>query len=121
MQYKILLSYNENLKKIVEEEKYKFLRSTLEAVGVPIDFWNSNQPFDRSIMIDLKKVLDQYDLTVIDEEDMKIYSDSVLIGEFKKPLYVMVKNPGSIDPKNKVYIEMTVDFFSIFEEEEPAT
>ncbi len=117
MQYKILLSYNENTKKAGIEEQTRFIRSILEALGVQLDFWNSDEPFSVSIKIKLRELLSKLDISIIDDNDggLKIFHDKKLIAEWFLPQFVLKKDESQIELKKKLYLEMTVSFKSIFD------
>lgn len=119
MKSTILLNSNENLKQVEEEEKARFVKNILEVMGVPIgDFW---QEIELSVedKIRLRGVLSAYSIKIIDESDghLQFYVEDQLVGEWNKPLYKWKRDLSEIDPNKKLYLEMYVDCWSIFDEE----
>lgn len=119
MQGLILLNYNEDTKKVEEEEKTRFLRDILEQIGVPIEeFWADELLLSIEQRKKLRQILVSYNIQVVDDRDggLFIYVDNEKIAEWRKPIYKLKQNLQEIDPKKKVFIEMTVDQWSLFEE-----
>jgi len=116
MQYKILLARNENTKVIEKQEQSRFIKATMEAYGVPID-WNTDEPLSISDRNRIEKVLDSHNISVIDSNDgnIKMYVESELIGEWKKPFYVLKQDISKPDKKKQLYVEMNVNFWTVFE------
>lgn len=121
MQGTILLNYNENVKQVEEEEKSRFLRNLLEHMGVEIyDFWTSETVLSIEQRIKLRSILATYGIQVIDDLDghMQIYVERELVGEWFKSTYKLKRDLRELDPKKQLYMEMTINFWSIFEEQE---
>lgn len=116
----ILLNFDENLKKVEEEEQSNFIRNLIEQMGVPIDFWVEGASLSiegRKKMLDL---LRKYQIMILDDNDgeIKIYVENELVGEWRKCSYKLKRNYGELDRKKQLYLEMTVDFWTIFDQEE---
>lgn len=64
-----------------------------------------------------RELLLKYNLDVIDDRDgnIKVYLDSSLIAEWKKATFVYKEDIQVINPNDRIYIEMLVDYW-IFEE-----
>lgn len=118
MEYIVLLDSTSNLREIEAEEQTKFVISMIEALEIPFE-WNSNEPFSILDKIRLRKVLAQYNVSVIDDMEggIKIFLEREKVAEWKKASYVLKEDPSQIDPKKRLYIEMKCSFSSIFEEE----
>lgn len=117
----ILLNYNENTKRVEDEEKTRFLRTLLEQMGVPIgDFWNENTPLTIDHRIKLKNMLIAYGVQVIDDLDghMSIYVEGEIVGEWNKCTYKLKRDLKQLDPKKQLYLEMEVNCWTIFEQQE---
>lgn len=122
----ILLNYNENTRKVEEEEKYRFLRAILEQIGIPIEeFWIDDNIIDKPEQrIKLRNMLAKFGVQVIDDMDghMQIYvalDDEVqLAAEWFKCKYKLKRDLKELDPKKQLYLEMEVNYWSIFEETE---
>lgn len=118
MQYTILLDKNESTKQVAAQEQARFIKSILEALEVPLD-WNPDEPLSVDKKIELLKILSNYNINIIDNLDgeISIYVNTDLIAEWKKCKYKLKRDLTQIDPKKKLYIEMEVSFWSIFENE----
>lgn len=117
MRYTILLNKNENTRNIEAQEQSRFVKSILEALEVPIA-WNPEEPLSIDSKIELRKSLATYNINIINDIDggMKVYVHDDLIGEWKKATYKLKKDPSQIDPSKRLYLEMTVNFWTTFEE-----
>lgn len=116
----LLLNSNENTHAVEDEEKTRFVRSILEIMGVPIDeFWIPDEPLLVQDKIKLRTILSTYNIQVIDDSDggLRMYVDGQLIAEWKKCEYKLKRDLSELDPNKQLYLEMKVDFWSIFEEE----
>lgn len=117
----ILLSRNENIKQVEEEEKTRFIRSLLEQMGVPImDFWASEGPLSIDQRIKLRGILATYGVQVIDDLDghMQMYVEGEKVAEWFKCTYKIKTDLREMDPRKKLYYEMEVNCWSLFEEQE---
>lgn len=115
MQYKVLLSTNENIKAVEQEEQIRFTRSILEALGIPLDFWKADEPLSVDLKIELKRTLNKFDILILEGDSTKIYHEKNLIAEWQKPSYKLILDKSQKDPKKRKYMEMTVNFKSIFD------
>lgn len=121
MKYKLLLSHNENTRKVEDEEKTKFLKYILEETGLPIqDFWTSDGSLSIAQRMQLREILSNYDIQVIDSLDglLQIYMNNEIVAEFFKPKYTLKMDLRQVDPRKRPYMEMEVSFWSLFEEAE---
>lgn len=119
MQGTILLDYNENTRRVEDEEKQRFLRSLLDEMGVPVqEIWTDDSLLSAGQKIKLRSFLQTYNVSVIDDFDggLKVLVDNELIGEWKKCNYVLKKDLSQVDKKKQLYLEMQVDCWTVFEE-----
>ena len=124
----ILLDYNENTKQVEEEEKARFLRGILELSfnDVPdirdqiVKIWNSDGPLPATQKVKLRGILATYGIQVIDDLDghMQIYLENELIAEWYKCTYKLKRDLRAIDPRKRVYLEMEVNCWSVFDDKE---
>lgn len=117
----ILLNYDDNTQKVEDEEKTRFLKSLLEQMGVPIDdFWTADSLLSVNQKIKLRGILATYAIQVIDDLDghMQVYVEGEKVGEWNKCTYKLKKDLRELDPKKQLYLEMYVDCWTIFEENE---
>lgn len=131
MKGSLLLNHDENLKQVENEEKSRFLIEILmncfdssEEAKTQLDnIFNLEDPLlilPASKKIQLKQLLSIYNIEVIDDNDgsLTIYLDKEKIAEFHKPLYKMKKDYSQLDRKKRFYLEMTLNFWTIFEQPE---
>lgn len=119
MKATILLNHTENTREVENEEKSRFLRSILEETGVPVqEFWETDEILSVEQRIKLRNIFSIYDIQVIDDLDgrMQIYVGKEVIAEWHKPLYKLKRNLGELDPRKQLYLEMSVEYWSLFEE-----
>jgi hypothetical protein len=123
----ILLNHNENTKQIEEEEKQRFLRNLLEQMQIPInDFWATDAPLSVDQTIKLRSILNSFRIQVIDDLDghMQIFfiddanGDYELVGEWHKCTYKLKRDLKQRDPRKQLYLEMEVNCWTLFEEQE---
>lgn len=117
----ILLNYNENTRQVEIEEKNRFLKNLLEQMGIPIDtFWLNDNSLSVEQKIKLRNLLINYSIQVIDDLDghLSIYVEGELIGEWHKCTYKLKRDLSQIDPRKQLYLEMQINCWSLFEEQE---
>lgn len=123
----ILLNHTENTKKVEEEEMTRFLRSILEEMGLPIqEFWTTDAPLTVDQRMRLRNILTQYGIQVIDDLDgnMQIWvssdGDTQKVAEWFKCTYKLKRDLRQLDPRKQLYLEMQINCWSLFEEEQRA-
>lgn len=121
MQGTILLNYTDNTRQVEDEEKLRFLRGVLEQMGVPIeDFWSTDGPLSINQRIRLRGVLASYGVQVIDDLDghMQVYVEGDPVAEWFKCTYKLKRDLRELDPRKQLYLEMSINCWSLFEESE---
>jgi|SRR5271166_1723190 len=118
MQYTILLNRDENTREAEDLEQSRFVYSIIEALELPVDEWNPNEKLSVEAKIKLRKTFSDYSIHVVDDADggIKVFADKELIGEWYKCKYKFKKDGSHPDPKERMYIEMSVKFWTTFEE-----
>lgn len=123
----ILLNHNENTKKVEEEEMARFLRSILEELGVPIqDFWITDAPLTVEQRMKLRNIIAQYSVQVVDDLDgnMQIWfsadGETHKVAEWFKCTYKLKRDLRQIDPRKQLYLEMNINCWSMFDEDQQA-
>lgn len=115
----ILLNYNENFQNVEGEEKTRFLRGILEQMGLPIqEFWENDSMLTIEQKIKLRNLMSMYSIQVIDDRDgnLSIFVEGELVGEWYKCTYKLKRDPGQIDRRKQLYLEMDISYWSLFEE-----
>lgn len=121
MKATVLLNYDENTKKVEDEEKTRFLRNILEQMGVPIqEIWPMDGPLTIDQRIKLRGILATYSVQVIDDLDghMQVYVEGEKVAEWNKCTYKLKRDLRQLDPRKQLYLEMEVNCWSLFEESE---
>ena len=123
----LLLSYDEDTKRIEEEEKSNFLRTILErcfeSAPAVIDhiraIYDTSGPLSVTKKMELRSILTTYNIAVIDDSNsdgtLRVYLDSEEIGAFNKPIYRIKADPQQNDPRKRIYIEMELNIYSSFD------
>lgn len=127
MKATILLNYSENTRQVEDEEKARFLRGILEqcfegtdAANQLGEIWSDDGPLPTIQKVKLRGLLATYKLQVIDDLDghMKIYLENELIAEWLKCTYKLKKDLSVVDPKQRIFLEMEVNCWSVFDQPE---
>jgi hypothetical protein len=127
MQQKVLLSRHEDIHKVCLEDRFRFTRSVLEALGLPIgEVWKNDVPtVEEKVLV--RNMISNYQIFVSDMGDgvVKIYATETaengakpvhtLVAEWKAPSFILKEDKTNIDPDKRLYIEMTQDFWTIFD------
>jgi hypothetical protein len=123
----ILLNYSDDTRQVEDEEKARFLRGILFAsfentdVATQIEtIWSSDGPLPASQKVKLRGILATYGIQVIDDLDghMRIYLENELIAEWYKCTYKLKRDLRAIDPRKRIYLEMEVNCWSVFDDKE---
>ena len=115
----ILLNSNEDVKKIEEEEKNRFVYNILSEIGLDLaDTWDENGNLSIDGKKQLRKLLSTYQIEIVDYagDELKIYCDGQVIGEWRPCKYILRRDLKQVNPTKKLYLEMHIDCSSIFEE-----
>lgn len=70
--------------------------------------------------IKLRGILSTYNVQVIDDLDgaLQIYVDNEKVASFNKPSYKLKRDLTQLDPRKRLYMEMEISCWSLFEETE---
>ena len=130
MKGSILLNYNEDTRQVEEEEKARFLRGILdacfdntEAANQIQTIWVGEGVLSAPQKVKLRGILATYGLQVIDDLDghMQVYLENELIAEWFKCTYKLKRDLRVMDPRQRIYLEMHVNCWSVFDEKEQTT
>jgi hypothetical protein len=123
----ILLNYNEDTRQVEEEEKARFLKGVLERCFENTDvanqiqtIWSGEGVLAAPQKVKLRGILATYSLQVIDDLDghLQVYLENELIGEWFKCTYKLRRDLRVMDPRKRIYLEMEVSCWSVFDEQE---
>lgn len=108
----------EDAKTVEEEERDKFIKATLEELGLPLqEIWP-----EEKLTIEQKQkfrnILQKYDVSIIFAADksVDIYVGKDCIAKWYKPHFKLRTDHSQIDPSKKLYLEMEINYYSVFEE-----
>ncbi len=114
----ILLNSNENTRLVEEEEKAKFVKNVLEAIGIPVEgLWGEDGGLSPQGTNQLRRTLASFNTIVVEDGDggLKIHVDKEVVADWKKPTYILKRDLSEIDPKKKLFLEMHTNFWTVFE------
>lgn len=117
----VLLNSSENTRQVEDEEKSRFVRSFLDHFGIKTnDIWDENEQMSLESKIKFRQLLSIYEIEIIGPPggDLQIYHNNELVGEWKKPQYILKKDISQRDPNKKLYLEMKVNYWSILDNTE---
>jgi hypothetical protein len=110
----------EDAKNIEDEERNIFVKGVLEEVGVPLkDVWP-----DISLTVEqkvqLRGLLAKLEIEIIEDGDRgtKIYHQNTKLGEWFKPRFILREDKGARTLNKKLYYEMVIKTWSVFDQEE---
>jgi hypothetical protein len=120
----ILLNYNENTHQVEEEEKARFLRALIEQIFDNTEvltqvreIWTEDGLLSPEQKVKMRGIFTTYGIQVIDDRDghMQVYVEGELVGEWHKCTYKLKRDIAQRDPKKKLYLEMEVNCWSVFD------
>jgi hypothetical protein len=88
--------------------------------AAPPGFWTSADSLSVEQRIKLRSILVNYNIQVLDDLDgnMQIYVEGELVGEWRKCTYKLKRDIRELDPRKQLYLEMLVDCWTVFEEDQ---
>jgi hypothetical protein len=119
LNYNILLDRREDTRAIEIQEQNRFIKSVLEALGVQIE-WTPDEPLSIEGKQNLRKEFSKFNIRTINDMDggIKFFVGEDLIAEWYKVKYKLKQDLSKIDHREQLYLEMNVNFWTIFEQEE---
>ena len=115
----LLFNYSDDVTLIEKEERDKFVRAVLESVGIPInDYWKANAILSAEDKIKLRAYTNKEDIFIYERGDssLEIYVKKDCIAKWNPCSFKLKRDLNQIDPKKRLYVEMTMDFWTIFDE-----
>lgn len=118
MKYTLLLDRKEDTKKIQDQEQSRFIKSIIETFEFPIDF-DPNTSLTLDKKIELRKSLAAHKIDIIDDMDggLKVFFEKEVIAQWHKPSFKLKEDRNQLDPKNRLYLEMTISFITNLDEQ----
>jgi hypothetical protein len=111
MNYIVQLDKNEDAQEVELQEQSRFIKSIIDALNFPIS-WNPDEHLTIEMKLSLRKQFDKFSIHILDDMNggLKIYANSELLAEWKKPIYILKE-----DKNKRIYKEMNVSFWTSFE------
>lgn len=119
----IIQADKDNYKQVFNQLRFDWLCSILSETGMNLDncFPESGNIEDQTInqKAQLRSNLNDNDILIVDNGDdsLIIYIQKQIIAEWKKPLYVRKEDIEERNPKKKFYIEIHIEYDSVFEQD----
>jgi hypothetical protein len=107
--------------KIVEEEERNlFLKGVLEQVGVPLDDVWPDISLTVEEKIKLRDLLGKLEIEIVDNGDRgyEVYYQDTKLAQWFKPKFIMRKDIKARTLTKKLYYEMIINTWSVFDQEE---
>lgn len=115
----ITLDHNSNTVVVEKEWRNTFIHEVLEAMGIPLEnFWN--QPIlSAHEKLRLVSLLNHYEIEIYEDIDgvVEIFHKKESIAKWNKPAYVLKRDISANERDKSVYLEMTVDYWSLYHRE----
>lgn len=112
----------EDVKSTEEQEKFSWIINTISNIGIAEELEIPENVEDLSVEFrkNMRGLLQKFDIKIIDEHDgnVKIYVEDNLIGEWHKPQYILRTDLSAIEPSKKLFVEMVLDHWSVFDGEQ---
>jgi hypothetical protein len=109
----------EDARKVEEEERDAFIKGVLESIGIPLDdVWPGKRLANVEQKMDFQKRMEEFELDILDDGDhgVKIYVGEDLIAEWLRPQFVLRTDRKARHPSKRLFYEMTIRFWSMFDE-----
>jgi len=105
----VILVNQQDALEVENEEKVKWALNVLETMGMPVGDWTIEPTMDN--LRKIRRALKEKDLDVIDDTSggLEIYYRGVLIGEWRKPRYVLREDTREKQYCYRYYLEMHID------------
>lgn len=118
----IIQADKDNYKQVLHQVRFDWLCSVLSETGMNLDscFPESGNIEDQTIeqKAQLRSNLNDNDILIVDNSDdsLIIYIQKQIIAEWKKPLYIRKEDIEERNPKKKFYIEINIEYDSVFDQ-----
>lgn len=123
MKYSVITNYDpKSINEAVEEERLQFLVFVLDAMGIDLEGCFPDPLDPKQITVEnrtkLSEVLNKFNVSVIDFKDrtFDLYLDKEKIASWGKHWVELKKDFSEIDPKRRIYVNIHLDCWSVFEQ-----
>lgn len=109
-----------NFRDVESEWKYEFTNYVLTLLELPEELIEECFPvfedFNLEHKIKLREYLDKFNIKIIDDLDggLKFFVEQELIAEWKKCSFKRCVDNSAVDPKDRIYIEIVTEPWTIF-------
>ncbi len=118
-----ILANREDARKVEAEAQHDFIFFILESMEIPTDILEECFPeagleeFGVEEKIKLRKYLRQFGVHIIHDYDggIKVYVDKEVVAEWKKCRFSLREDSSAIDPKDRLYVEVHINYWTIFD------
>jgi len=113
---------NDNFKEVHDQLRFIWFRNLLIQTGMDLEncFPDSDDPHDQTIeqKLKLKNILSDNKIFIVDNNDdsLMIYIQDQLIGQWNKPRYDKREDLSQRGKRNKYYIGINLNYWSVFDE-----
>lgn len=125
MKYSVIANYDpKSISEAIEEEKLQFLVFVLDSMGVELDGCFPDPLNPANITADhrskLAELLNKFAISIIDNKDktFDIFLEKDKIASWLKHWIELKKDFSEINPKRRIYVEIHLECWSIFEQKE---
>lgn len=125
MKYKVIANYKPgDINEAIEEEKLQFIIFVLESMGLDLEGCFPDPLNQKDITVEhrikLKEILDKYNISILNNKDktFDIYLEKDKIASWLKHWVELKKDFSEIDPRRRIYVEIHLECWSVFEEKE---
>jgi hypothetical protein len=105
---------------VEEEERNLFIKGVLEQIGVPLEGIWPDILLTVEAKIKLRDLLSELEIEIIDNGDREyeVYYQNAKLAKWFKPKFIMRKDIMARTLAKKLYYEMIVNTWSVFDQEE---
>ena len=105
----VILVNQQDALEVENEEKINWALSLLETMGLPVNEWAIEPTMEN--LRKIRNVLKSKDIDVIDDTSggLEIYFQNKLIGEWRKPRYVLREDSKEKSIHYRYYLEMHIN------------
>lgn len=121
-----VLSNREDIKIVEAEEQLNFVFSTLQSSGIADstleECFQNGQIISTENKVIFRKICEKEQISVVDDTDggikiyIKVNNHDVLVAEWYKPNYILRMDPSNKDRSKKLFIEICLSWWTVFEE-----